>query len=840
MGRGNYHEESLGETLEMNASTVQQHPATVDAYLRHGWSLVPIPPGTKGPTRQGWNRKERTIQSSAELPPGFGIGLAHAYSGTMALDIDDWPTATFLLSIHGIDLDALYNAPDAVVIHSGNPGHGKLLYAMPFGMVLRSKKINVENKTIYELRCGTANGLTVQDVLPPSMHPTTGQPYRWAARGNWQNLPTIPIPLLDYWHSILREDDEIASTIATGDAVPSNWTEVREALEYISPDCSRDEWINVGMALHYAGVQTNDVTQGLMIWNEWSAKSTTKYPGQRVMLTQWSSFRPDKTHTVKLGTLFHLARQKGWTRRIDASGLFNSVTFNPLRVAEAVRPAPPDLDLDLWPSLLSTRSREVADGVGCDPLVPLLAGLGAVCAVVDARTRLELLPGYRVPPVLWLMTIGDPADKKSPGSHPMLDVLERLQQEDKPRYGQALAQFEGAEAFYNANRKQWLDAAASPEVLLSGQVPPAPERPPSPVPLRLRLMDATSQKLVRLCADRPQGLVLHLDEMATWLRKMSDPRSGEDRSCWVQSYESKPYTMDRVGSGTIHADNMACAIFGNIQPRIFRKLLTALNEDGMVQRFIPVILRAHATRRGDPVPSCMTHEQQWEDTLRFLHAMPTMNYTLSTAAYNIFREFQSDYERQKQDERLTRAGYAYLTAFGKLEGTCGRLALILHMIESPYDLEVSGALMLRAVRIVWEYVVPSMRYTYMTIAGTSEFETWLVEHILTVCDAEVVSLRDIATAGAKMLADLQIREIDAMIYAGMAVLEESDWVKRVDDGTKEHARVAQWAINPALAGQFGEYNRDVEDAKRRLTRTDNTARSQFLEKYERLLDTGTG
>ena len=27
--------------------TVQSHPASVDAYIRHGWSLVPIPMGTK-------------------------------------------------------------------------------------------------------------------------------------------------------------------------------------------------------------------------------------------------------------------------------------------------------------------------------------------------------------------------------------------------------------------------------------------------------------------------------------------------------------------------------------------------------------------------------------------------------------------------------------------------------------------------------------------------------------------------------------------------------------------------------------------------------------------------
>ena len=129
---------------------VQSHPASVDAYIRHGWSLVPIPANTKGPRTPGWNLKENALKSQNDLPFGYGIGLAHAYSGTMALDIDNWTVAAAVLGEHGIDLQALYNAADAVVIHSGKPGHGKLLYAMPFGAALPSKKILRNGATIYE------------------------------------------------------------------------------------------------------------------------------------------------------------------------------------------------------------------------------------------------------------------------------------------------------------------------------------------------------------------------------------------------------------------------------------------------------------------------------------------------------------------------------------------------------------------------------------------------------------------------------------------------------------------------------------------------------------------
>ena len=82
---------------------MQQHPASVDAYIRHGWSLVPIPMGTKGPSHRGWNLRESALKDQTQLPPGFGIGLAHAYSGTMAFDIDNWDATVE----QGIDLQAL-------------------------------------------------------------------------------------------------------------------------------------------------------------------------------------------------------------------------------------------------------------------------------------------------------------------------------------------------------------------------------------------------------------------------------------------------------------------------------------------------------------------------------------------------------------------------------------------------------------------------------------------------------------------------------------------------------------------------------------------------------------
>jgi hypothetical protein len=820
--------------------TVQSHPASVDAYIRHGWSLVPIPANTKGPRTPGWNLRENALKAQGDLPPGYGIGLAHAYSGTMALDIDNWTVTTSLLAEYGIDLQALYDAPDAVVINSGKPGHGKLLYSIPFGAALPSKKIMHGGITAYELRCATVSGLTVQDVLPPSIHPETRQPYQWAGHGHWTRIPMIPQPLLDLWNGMLAQDKE--RTIATDGTVDASWEEIRQALDVVPAECTRDEWVNIGMALHWAGTQTDQLDQALHLWNEWSATAQTKYPGEREILTQWVSFRSDKATAVKLGTLFHIAKQHGWHRPMpDAAELFSKIdvpVMEPLDVLDGLRPKPPEMDLSLWPGVLRQRSQEISESVGCDPLVPLFAGLAAVCGVVDARIRLELMPGFKVPPVLWLMTLGDPADKKSPGSRPMLSPLKNIEAEDRPGYTKNLLDWEGKEAAYAGAKKAFLEWSASPEALLGAdQAPMVPEMPAQPVPLKITVSDITSQKLVRQAADRPRGLLCHLDEMNSWVRKLTDKASGEDRSAWVVSYESEHYEMDRVGAGSIYCENLAVSIYGNIQPQVFKQNLAALSADGLLQRFIPAILRGSKTKLGQPVPEYMTSAAAWENTLRLTYALQPQTYQLSTEAYTAFREFQSWYEEAKQDERVLDSGTEYMTAFGKLEGLAGRLILMFHLIEAPFSPVVPVDVVHRVTALVRGYVIPAYRYALGEVGGaiTNDFDQWMIDYIIQICgDTQMVDLRTLKRSARRPLEGKTDWQKDQMVMDAMLVIEQAGWAAQIE--SELHKRKVTWMLNPSLPEMFKTYRDKVIKAKQR--HADYIYRYAYEKGYERKLVKG--
>jgi hypothetical protein len=272
------------------------------------------------------------------LPQGFGIltGRPLTLNGAtyylMALDQDGASAANKILELSGGE-----PLPKTVAFTSGRPGRCQYLFLVPeqYKDAIKTKKIKTgvigDDGKGEQVEFRWAN---LQSVLPPSVHPTTGQ-YYWvegcaidkteiALAPTWiieqmlvETVPTTT-PLLE---TLSRQP-------AHHDGTYRQWTDIDFALSYLNALNSYraddyDEWLTVGMALH-------SVSDSLLPeWDSWSRKSAKYQPGD--CEKKWKSFSVNGG--VTLGTLAHKAKQDGWRfpspeRTLVGNGNPNSVNGN--------------------------------------------------------------------------------------------------------------------------------------------------------------------------------------------------------------------------------------------------------------------------------------------------------------------------------------------------------------------------------------------------------------------------------------------------------------------------------------------------------------------------------
>ncbi len=87
-----------------------------------------------------------------------------------------------------------------------------------------------------------------------------------------------------------------------------NLEEFAKLLEPIDPDISRDQWIKVGMAIHY---ETHGSEEGFELFNTWSSRGN-KYKSEKDLRDQWQSFKLDAESPITKGTLIQIAREHGF------------------------------------------------------------------------------------------------------------------------------------------------------------------------------------------------------------------------------------------------------------------------------------------------------------------------------------------------------------------------------------------------------------------------------------------------------------------------------------------------------------------------------------------------
>jgi hypothetical protein len=214
------------------------------------------------------------------------------------------------------------------------------------------------------------------------------------------------------------------------------------------------------------------------------------------------------------------------------------------------------------------------------PLLTVVSGLlGAARRVQVTRSWIEVMS-------LWGAIIGYSGTGKTPGCDVTVRHLAHVQKDrrrddDKRR----LAHAKKVEVAKAAKAKYKLDVAAAME---AGKTPPDPPPEsldvPAFVPQRLYVSDATVEKLGLLLQARPSGLILFADELAGLFSNLSRYNGGSDREFWLQSWNGKPHSVERMGRPSIDIDHLLIGVVGGFQPDKLARSFKG-DDDGLYARF---------------------------------------------------------------------------------------------------------------------------------------------------------------------------------------------------------------------------------------------------------------
>lgn len=140
-------------------------------------------------------------------------------------------------------------------------------------------------------------------TIPPSPHRKTSDIYKWIDGEIFENLPSINPDFLTFMDAKYpKPPRKVWATPVTYDS-KVYLDDAAEMLDYVSSDCPRESWVEIGMALRD---EFGDAACHL--WHNWSAKAGKRYNHNDAQAA-WRSF---SGHGVTIGTLCHHAKEGGW------------------------------------------------------------------------------------------------------------------------------------------------------------------------------------------------------------------------------------------------------------------------------------------------------------------------------------------------------------------------------------------------------------------------------------------------------------------------------------------------------------------------------------------------
>jgi hypothetical protein len=249
------------------------------------------------------------------------------------------------------------------------------------------------------------------------------------------------------------------------------------------------------------------------------------------------------------------------------------------------RGALPDFPLATLPVRWREWAALAAHGAGVTPghvVVPLLA---VASSLIGAARRVQASRSWSEPFTCWAAVVGYSGSGKTPG----IDVIARhLAQIERDRKGD-VAELQRAHDTRAETARASLKAWKKEVEAATAEAREIPPRPPEAcevsefVTPRLFVRDATVERLAVLLQARPRGVLVIADELAGLFLNMGRYSNGSDREFWLEAWNGKPFSVERMGRPPVNLDRLLIGITGGLQPD---KLVRSFegDADGMYAR----------------------------------------------------------------------------------------------------------------------------------------------------------------------------------------------------------------------------------------------------------------
>jgi hypothetical protein len=214
--------------------------------------------------------------------------------------------------------------------------------------------------------------------------------------------------------------------------------------------------------------------------------------------------------------------------------------------------------------------------------VPLLS---IASGIVGTARRIQASRGWIEPLSIWASLVGFSGTGKTPGIGVTKRALTEIERTRKDKLCALAREHETRAEAAKATHKKWLKDVE--EATIAG-LPPPPMPPGATkigpfVPPRVYVTDSTIERIAVLLEARPAGLQVIADELAGLFANMSRYSSGSDREFWLEAWNGRSHTVERMGRPAVMLDYLLVGITGGMQPD---KLVRAFegDDDGMYAR----------------------------------------------------------------------------------------------------------------------------------------------------------------------------------------------------------------------------------------------------------------